>query len=195
MSWVAVGSMVVTAVAAGIQAYGVAKKEAAEQQANNYQAGVARINKQIAQQNAEYSRATGEVEAEQSGIKTRQQVGGVVAAKSASGLDVGSGSAADVIESQRDVGIYDQALIRSNAARRAFGYEVEATKDESQAQLFKMGAGNAKTAGDIGVASSILGGAGSVASKWMDASRVGIGTGEPGYYGGSPSSNSNLIPT
>jgi hypothetical protein len=39
--------------------------------------------------------------------------------------------------------------------------------DESQATLDEFAAKNAITAGDIGAASSILGGIGSVSSKWL----------------------------
>lgn len=155
-----------------------------------YQSGIARINQQIAKQNADYSRKVGEVEAQTSGMKTKAQIGTIKTAQAASGLDINKGSADDVRDSQHEIGAYDQGIIRSNAARRAYGYEVEAAKDVAQAGAYDRAASNAKDAGVIGAISSILGGAGSVSSKWLDASRTGIGATNPtqggmGLYSGS----------
>src|SRR5438105_4747319 len=97
-----------------------------------YQAGVAQINKRIAEQNADYSRKVGEVEAQQFGMKTRAEIGEAKATQGAGGLDVGSGSNLAVRESMGDIGRQNLATIRANAARRAYGYEVEGIQQEAQ---------------------------------------------------------------
>lgn len=140
----------------------------------NYQAGVAQVNATIAKQNADYATQAGEVEAQQGGMKTRAQVGQTIATQGAGGLALGSGSQASVVQSEREVGAEDVSIIRSNAAKRAYGYQVEAMQDTSQAELFKMTATDAKTAGIIGAFSSILGTAGSVSSKWMQGNAAGL---------------------
>src|SRR5229473_3599962 len=135
-----------------------------------YQANVARMNQQIQKQNADYARSAGEVEAQQSGMKTRFMVGSQKAGQGASGLDVNRGSAVDVRTSQLQVGAEDQAIIRSNAARRAYGYEVEAAQSGAEVGIKGMAASGSRTAGWIGAAGSILGGASSVSSKWLQYS-------------------------
>jgi predicted RNA-binding protein len=94
-----------------------------------YQAGMAQINKQIDEQNAAYARSVGEVEAQKSGMRSRFQLGGIKVAKAAGNIDVNSGSAREVQDSQEAIGQHDQSIIRSNAARQAYGYDVEATWD------------------------------------------------------------------
>lgn len=172
-----------TVLGSVLGAIGASTSGEANAQMYSYQAGVARINQQIAKQNADYSRATGEVEAQASGIKSRQQIGQIKTAQAASGLDVNRGSAAIVRESQGEVAAQDQAMIRANAAHRAYGYDVEAAQQEAQGNLAEMAASKSRTAGTLGAVSSILGGATSVAGKWLDAKRVGIGTSEEGGSG------------
>lgn len=166
-------SMALAAGGAAVGAVGKYQEGKANSAMYGYQQGVAKINQQIQKQNADYARATGEVEAQTSGMKTRQQVGGIVAAQSGSGLAIGKGSAGQVVQSQEDVGEHDQAIIRSNAAKRAYGFEVEATQAEAQANIYGAAAKQSRTAGILGGISSIIGGATSVAGKWADASRVG----------------------
>lgn len=138
-----------------------------------YQSGIAAQNALIAKQNANYATAAGEVSAQQSGMKTRFQLGQTTAQQGAGGLAVGSGSNQRVVDSEREVGTEDQALIRSNAAKQAYGYEVTAAQDTAQSQMYTQAASGAKTAGEIGAFGSILGTAGSVSSKWLQASQSG----------------------
>src|SRR5712664_1002145 len=123
--------------------------------AYNYQAGVAQMNAQIAKQNAAYETALGEVQAQQQGMKTRATIAQTRATQGASGLDVNTGSAASVRESEFQLGGYDQQVIRAGAARRAYGFEVEATGDIAQANLDRMAARNAENAGMLKAFTSI----------------------------------------
>ena len=150
-----------------------------------YQAGVARVNQEISKQNADYSRTMGEREAQSVGMKSRFQRGQIITAQSGRGLAIGSGSNADVVESQGALGRHDQATVRASAAKRAYGYEVEAFKQGTQASMYDRAAEDAETAGYIGAFSSLLGTASSVAGKWLDASRLGIGSGRGISFEGS----------
>jgi hypothetical protein len=134
---------------------------------HKYQAGVAAVNAKIARQNAEYSRGIGEFKAEQSGMKTRAEIGKTTAIQGASGFRADTGSAADVRESQHMLGISEQNVIRSNAARAAYGHEVEALNFEAESQQHQMARKTSKIAGFLGAGESILGGASSVSSKWL----------------------------
>ena len=170
-----------------------------------YQAAVARNNKVIAQQNAQYERDVGEVTAQQLGMKQAWERGQMIAQQGASGLSVSGASAERVRAGMIDVGYHEQAITRANAAHVAYGYEVQATQFEAEAaihsstaEMDKIQADNAttaanitrqalplqqaamdlsKTAGTIGVLSSLTGAAGSVAGKWMQGSFQGMGTG------------------
>jgi hypothetical protein len=139
-----------------------------------YQAAVAKINQQIAEQNAKYATAAGEVKAQESGMRTRAEIGQTRAVQGASGLDVNRGSAVEVRASEADIGAENTATIRSNAAREAYGYKVQGFQAGAQSTIYGMAAKNATIAGDIGAGSSILGGVASVSDKWLQASKSGI---------------------
>lgn len=153
MAFLPVIAMAATAAGAAVSAFGAIRGGIAQQNMYNYQAAVARINE-------EHVRQVGEREAAMSGMRTQAEVGNIKAAQGASNLDVNRGSALAVQKSQLALGYLDENTIRSNAAWRAFGYE-------TQAQLDTTAGKEAKTSGMISGISSILGGAGSVAGKWV----------------------------
>lgn len=156
-----------TLLSGAASAAGAAYSGAASSAAYQYQAGVAQMNSQIAKQNAAYETALGEQQAQMSGMKSRSLISQTRAMQGAGGLDVQSGSNAQVRDSAAQLAQYDQAVIRNNAARRAYGAEVEATQFDAQAALDRMSASTSLTAGYLGAASSILGAGSSFATKWM----------------------------
>lgn len=165
-----------SALGAGTSAFGALQSGNANSKMYQYQAGVAKMNENIARSDADYTRAVGETEAQASGMKTRFTLGKIIAQQSGSGLDVNSGSNRDVQESEQAIGSHDESVIRSNAAKRAYGYEVEAANTSAQGEIYKASASQSKTAGAISAASSILGGVSSVSGKWLQAKQVGIFT-------------------
>ena len=174
---VALAGIAATAVGGVTSAIGNIFQGQATSQSYQYQAQIAQINAQVAKQNAAYAQETGEVEAQQSGMQTRAQIGQTKAIQGASGLDVNTGSGAAVRGSEAEIGVENQNITRANAAKAAYGYEVNAAQFTNQASLDVASGANAKTAGNIGAFSSILGGVGSVASKWSQASSQGIFSG------------------
>ena len=169
---------------------GQAREAGAKIAQYNYQSGIALINKQIAEQNADYAKQVGEIQAQKEGMKTRAEVGATKATQAGRGLDVNTGSAAGVRDSQEAIGAYDQAIIRSNAARRAYGFQVEATKEENQSRVLTQAADNVRKGASLDQISSILGGASSVASKWTQGRSIGIfgnQSGGSGYTQMNPS--------
>lgn len=149
----------------------------AQKNAYNYQAQVAANNKVIADRNAQYAVASGETEAQISGMKTRAQIGGITAAQGASGLDVNSGSGVAVRESEAEIGSFNQMMIRANARKQAYGYEVEGMNQQAQERMSRQAGKNAMTAGIIGGASSVVGAASSVSDKWLKFGTAGV----PGF--------------
>ena len=155
-----------------VVAIGMLVKGFADAASYKYQAGVAAVNQKIAMQNAEFSRAVGESKAEISGIKTAQEVGKTKVAQGASGFRAGEGSGAKVIESEQMIGAAEQNTIRSNAARAAYGHEVEALNFGAQSTLYSRASSNAKVSAFIDAGSSLLGGASGTADKWMQYSSM-----------------------
>jgi hypothetical protein len=174
MAAVALGATVASSIMGAIG--GMASGEA-QSKAFQYQAGVAQVNAQIAKQNAAYELALGEQQAQAEGMKGRAKIGMTRAAQGAGGLDVNSGSNVDVRASEAELGAYDQAIIRNNAARRAYGQEVLATQAQAQAGLDTFAAKTSREAGNLDAFTSLLGGAGSFASKWTQFKSAGVDPG------------------
>lgn len=167
MSMFGIGSTIAGGI---LGAYSSLKGADAKAKEMQYKAGIARINKQVALQNADWTRRAGEVGAQHKGMEGRFKIGQTRAIQSGRGLEIDTGSNAAVQESEREVNQYDQSMIRSNAAHRAYGFEVEAVEKEAEAGMLEMGAKNVKEAGEIGAWASILGASSSVADKWMQYS-------------------------
>ena len=68
----------------------------------------------------------------------------------------------------------DQGIVHTNAARGAYGYEVESAKFDAEAGADRAAASNAEESGMIGAMTSLLSGASSVSSKWMQGSSMGL---------------------
>jgi hypothetical protein len=128
----------------------------AQGQADSYQAKVASNNAIAARQNAAYAASAGAAQTEEAGLKARNQAASVRAGQAAEGVDVNSGSAADVQTSQREIGALDTATVSNNAALEAYGYQSQATSFQAQANLDRAEAGYAPFAGAIQGAGTLL---------------------------------------
>lgn len=171
LTWAAIGTA--TSIAGGAVATGGAlAKGAADRNQYQYQAGVALLNQNIAKQNAAYSRDVGENAAFISGRKTQATIGQQRATQAAGGLDVNSGTNLDIRKSTAEVGAIDEATIRQNYAKKAYGFDVEAATKGAEATGDVIAGDQAGKAGNINAASSILGTAASVSSKWLQGSSV-----------------------
>ena len=171
---VAAGGQGSSVLGTAIKAYGDWFSGQATSNMYNYQAGIARANAMLAKQDAIYARSVGEVEAQQSGMRTRAQVGATRAGYGAGNISSASGSAAAVLKSETAIGQANEATIRANAAKRAYGFQVAAAEDVAQAGAFETAASTAKTASYINMASTIIGGAGQVSTQYLQARQQGI---------------------
>ena len=180
VTMIAVGGMAASAIGGLVSAGGSMYQGQAQSNMFGYQAGVARVNKVLADQDAAYARAAGEVEAQQIGMRGRAQVGATKVGFAAGNIDTSTGSAKQVLGSETELTQYSEALTRANAAKKAYGFEVGGAMDTAQAGAYDVAATTSKTAGDIGAVSSILGAAGNVSSKWMQGQQAGV-------FGGSNS--------
>ena len=169
----------VASLASGaIGAIGASNTAKATSQSAAYQAQVAANNQAIAQNQANQATAAGESAVEQQGLKTRAEVGAIMAGQAASNIDVTSGSAVDVRSSAAALGELDALTIRSNAARQSYGYQTNATSFGAQAGLEQNIARQAPIAGEISATGSLLSGATGAANQYLNWQRVaGSGVG------------------
>lgn len=100
------------------------------------QAQIARNNAILAQRNANVTMGEGEVATSQQQLKNRATIGAITAGEAASGVDVNTGSALDTRASAAEVGQLDALTIRSDYARRAYGFRTQAQQDREQAAIY-----------------------------------------------------------
>lgn len=116
----------------------------------NAQAAAAKYNAQVAEQNKKSVLAQTSAEVEDQRAKNRKILGAMRAAYGANGLEM-SGSPLDVTSDTTVDMEYD-------VAKQKYIGEMKAKGLQDQANLFRMEAKAAKTAGFIGAASGLLGG-------------------------------------
>ncbi len=176
---ISIAAIGMAAGAAGGVIGGIGAKSQGDAQSNmyKYQAGVARVNATVAKQDADYAREAGEVEATNAGMRTRAEVGATRAGMAAGNVDINTGSGARVVKSEIEIGQQNEATLRANAAKRAYGFDVKAAGDTATAGAADVAATTSREAGDISAISTIIGGAGNVSSKWLQAGQVFPGSG------------------
>lgn len=173
-------------VGSAFQAFGDVLGGISKSRSDSYQAQVAKNNAQIFRNNATYAGAAGNAATEQAGLKARSQLDNVKASQAANGLDVNSGSAASVQGSEREIGLLDTQTVAHNAALQQYGYQVQATNYDSQANVDKAAAAEDLWEGGINAAGT-LAGSPSVAGAFSGGGAAPTGTGaqvfEPGATG------------
>jgi hypothetical protein len=123
-------------------------------------------------------------------------------AQAANNIDVDVGSPVDVRASQASLNQLDTMTRMHDAELQAYGYRTKATDFTAESGLDTARAAQASAAGGLGVTSSLIGGAASLASRfsWMQGNssfgnifggpdlsgsgfaNAGIGTGTGGLY-------------
>lgn len=177
-------SLILTAASLATSAYsqwkaGKAEKKAgeAEQRAAESQAHLTEYNAAVAELQAHDALERGEIEANKFRTRTRGLVGEQRAGIAAGNIDVGYGSAVDVQADAAFLGELDALTITTNAAREAWGFRVQASDLEQQAEIIRKEGVNALAAGKqrqsaqrIGAIGTVLAGGASL----MEA-RYGFG--------------------
>src|SRR6185437_8079095 len=115
------------AIGAGVSAISSIAGGFAQAGMANYQAQVASNNAIIARQKATYATEAGETQAQAESLKERARGASIKAAEASSNVDVNSGTALDLQQSQRELGELDTQTRMSNAALNAYGYRSEAS--------------------------------------------------------------------
>jgi hypothetical protein len=148
-------TMVMAALsAAGSVLQGMAGQSAAkaQAQAEEQNARLAELQGRDAVQRG--GREEAKFRREQSMLEGRQR-----SLLAASGVDIDSGSAADLQDASRMEAEEDAAVIRLNAQREKWGFDMQALNHRNAASAARAAGSNAMTAGVIGGATSLLAGA------------------------------------
>jgi hypothetical protein len=168
--------MIGTTVAAGaVSAAGAMEQANATENQMNYQSAVAQQNRNydIQQSNRELQLGTQAVQRE--GMKTRAELGGIIADEGAAGLELQSGSNALVQDSARKLGQFNEMIAYNDAQARSTDYLVKGFSDEASRNLYAFGAKQAPVAGAFQAGGALLSGASTAA---VDYARFG-GLGGP----------------
>src|SRR6185312_13605871 len=97
----------------------------------------------------------------------------IKAAEASGNVDVNSGSASDVQQSQRELGELNTATVASNAALQAYGYRAQASYFEGQSNLYSDEATGDIAGGFLSGAGSLLGNAKSLSGIFSSAQSAG----------------------
>src|SRR5258708_39058814 len=97
-------------------------------------------------------------------LRTRQLKGTQIATMAAHGLDLSEGTPLNIVSDTDLMGAVDANIIARNAIKESWGYSAQAANAESNAELLRRRA-EAESPGRA-AATSLLTGAGSVASRW-----------------------------
>ena len=162
--------MMLQGLGAMAQAQGQRHAAAAKANEYRYQAQVDDNNRKVALWKAQDAKDRGAKEEASLRTKVAQLKGRQKSALAASGVEIGDGSALDILGDTAALGELDALTIRSNAEREAYEQKVNASNLAANASMKRMGADNAIIAGRIGARTSLLSGAGSIASKWQSYS-------------------------
>lgn len=155
MCWMALIPVAIGLAGSMMQAQG-------QTQNANFQSGMMKQNALFKEQAAQETIAAGDTSADWQRVRTGQAVGTQRSVQAANGIDVNSGSAAQLQDDTAMLGELDALTIQNNAAREAYGYRVQAQQDRLNAVQTVQ---NGRTA----ATGSILGGLGSAFGSFAGA--------------------------
>lgn len=156
-----------------------------QQSALQSQANIADTNARIAELGAQQEQFRGEREVAALTLRAGQLKSTQRASLAASGIDLGSGTAAEILTSTDLMKEIDTNTATANAVRSAWGYRTQATNYQNDALSRRASADSISPFG--AAATSLLGGAGSLASSYYTmgkAGAFGTGTGKGAALGG-----------
>lgn len=164
------------------QTKGAYEKSSLERTGYEFQSQVAKRNEGIARQQASDALTRGANTENVVRHRTAKLKGAQVADLAARNLDLGSGSALEILTSTDYMGEVDALKARDNANKEAWGYGVQADNYADNAALLNWRAGHQNPASDA--MSTLLTGAGQVASSWYSMRNRISGSDSTYDYGG-----------
>ena len=200
ISAVTIASLAATALSTGLGVMGQIQQQNAQAQAASANAAQARYQAQVAEQNRELARRQeadalqrGQVAEENRRRVTAQQIGQQRAGLAAQGTDF-TGSETDILGDTAAAGELDARTIRANAAREAYGYQVQGMGYSNEAGLqYTRAANSTYTPNYLGAGASLLAGASTLSDKWSRFQQNNPGDTSYGGKGGLGTINGNTF--
>lgn len=157
---------------AGLKLFSALSGASATRAADNAQADAQATNALIAERAAASAITSGQEQASNASIRGAQTIATQRAALAANGVDINSGTAANVQASTKWVTDSNIDTITANAARAAMGYTTQSQNYANSSGAYRAAADSVSpvTAG----ATSLLTSATSVASDWYRNQRAGV---------------------
>lgn len=143
----------------------------AQKNALSFQAETAAANAKLAETNAQGVLKQGDAAAHSVQLRGAQLEGTQRATIAANGLDLGEGSPARILATTKAFTSLDAQQTEANAVRAAWGYRTQATGLNNSALLDNAASENISPFESA--TTSLLGGAGSVASSWYRLQKSG----------------------
>lgn len=170
------GGTVFGAVTGAFGSFYAAKSKKADLE---FQADLSDINSRILEQGAQSALLQGQHETMRVTMRAGQVKAGQRASMAANGIDLGVGSAAEVVASTDIMKEVDTNTIKANAVRSAFGYRTQAVGAKNEGIMARAQAGGINPlASGVG---TLLSSAESVAKAWKKATQPA----DPDSGGGS----------
>lgn len=160
---VSLGLQGMGAVTSAVGAYSSAK---AQKSALRGQAVIDDINARQSETAYQVAMLSGQREVQKVQAGAAQLKGRQRAALAANGVDLGTGSAAEVLTSTDVMSEIDENTLAANAVRAAWGYKIQKTGFENDALFKRAGASAISPFGAM--TTSLMGSAGAVAKSWYD---------------------------
>ena len=169
-STLAQGSMYGQMAGALMSAAGSYYGAKSQRSALDFQADIAAINARFAELGAQQELIRGEQQIGAQTLRAGKLKSRQRAALAANGVDVGEGSAAELLASTDIVKEIDSNTLNANAVRIALGYRMQAVSMQNDALIRRATAEGINPLGSA--ASTLLTSGGSVAKSWYEWSKV-----------------------
>jgi hypothetical protein len=159
-------SAVAAVAGAGVAYVGAQNSAQATANADQYNEEIAANNQQQANAAATAALQQGQVAQQQKANQEDVLLGQQKAGLAANGVDVGSGTAVDLLGDTKAAGEFDQLTITNNAQREAAGYTNQGINYQNQAVVEQQLAASTLQGGALKADSSLITGAGQVSQVW-----------------------------
>ena len=163
-------SLMIGSMAGGslIQGMGAMEQGKATRNEANYRAQMAMNNRLQAEEQAQDIERQGRHDAAKHRSRVRQFEADQLVSLAASGFDVSTGSAVDLLTDTAELGELDAQTILSDANRQAYNERVRGNNYSNEAALLKASGSNAERAGYLTGGGSLLSGAGAASATYLN---------------------------
>lgn len=176
----AVSSMAMMGVGAATSVVGAYNSASMQKDSLGFGAAISEINARMSEQSAQAELQRGERDYQSSRLKTAGLKGRQRASLAANGVDLGVGSAANILTSTDVMGEIDANTLQANAVRQAWGYRTQGTGYQNEA-LMKRASADSISPGTAAFSTLLTEGA-KLGAAYVGMNKAGAfgGSGNPG---------------